>query len=290
MWQPASRIGKGRAWPYCFARRRKAKHYTTESKDLHMPMEAVAQYLSTTFVQTEGWCSPHLWQAIQPLSDFQNSKGVTNPIAEIGVYHGKFFIGLMKTRPGGTHYAIDSFGKHVANLDRAGDGDLEILKVNIAMAGEDLNSVVFLQCDSMSITHGEIDTIRAITGGFSMFSVDGCHIAAHTINEFRIAMELTIPEGIIFVDDYCNPDWPGVQEGMAKLYFHDDPRFIPLLFTSSKLVCCHISHHRTLLNLVKSFVEQNFPDTTIKAVRRFGYDTLNLYPNRKTAKYLAAKS
>lgn len=244
-----------------------------------MSIEAVAQYLNGPFQHTEGWCIPQLWQAIQPLSEFQTSKGVTNPIAEIGVYQGKFFIGLMKTRPAMHHYAIDVFSMQEFNLDGAGKGNLEAFKNNIAKTGEDTSSVVFLERDSMALTRANIEAIRGKTKGFSMFSVDGCHMVEHTINDMRIAMELTIAQGVIFVDDYYNANWPGVQEGVAKLYLLDSPRFVPLLYSCNKLFLVHISYHRQLLSRVQDFIRKHFPETGMKLVKRFGYDTLSLHPS-----------
>ena len=55
-------------------------------------------YLKKQFQSVKGWCSPHLWQAIQPLHELQNSLGVRAPIAETGVFYGKLFIGLLKTK------------------------------------------------------------------------------------------------------------------------------------------------------------------------------------------------
>ena len=254
-----------------------------------MAFEALSQYLNTAFHQTEGWCIPQLWQAIQPLSEFQTAKGVNNPVAEIGVYQGKFFIGLMKTRPGLFHYAIDVFSMQEFNLDGAGKGNLEAFRTNVIKAGEDVNAVVCLERDSMTINHSAIEAIRAKTKGFSMFSVDGCHMVEHTINDMRIAMELTVPQGVIFVDDYYNANWPGVQEAVAKLYLLDSPRFVPLLYSCNKLFLVHISYHRQLLGRVQAFVQKYFPDTAMKLVTRFGYDTLTLMPNGQSGKYLATR-
>lgn len=254
-----------------------------------MSFDAVSHYLHTSFHQTEGWCIPHLWQAIQPLSEFQTLKGVANPVAEIGVYQGKFFIGLMKTRPAQFHYAIDVFSMQEFNLDGAGRGNLEAFRTNVTKSGEDINSVVCLERDSMALTRGQIEAIRGKTKGFSMFSVDGCHMVEHTINDMRIAMELTIAQGVIFVDDYYNANWPGVQEAVAKLYLLDSPRFVPLLYSCNKLFLVHISYHRQLLARVQSFMQKHFPDTGMKLVTRFGYDTLTLHPNGQTGKYLATE-
>ena len=53
-------------------------------------LESVNQYLHEQLKTIDGWCSPHLWDAIYPLSRLIGP----GPIAEIGVFEGKFFAGL----------------------------------------------------------------------------------------------------------------------------------------------------------------------------------------------------
>src|SRR5580704_7195743 len=103
-------------------------------------------------------------------------------------------------------------------------------------------------------------------------------------------MEVTKPQRIIFVDDYYNPNWPGVQEGIAKFYLSNSARFVPLLFTCNKLFLCNLSYHKMYLDLVSRFVRQNFPDTRIKLVRRFGFDTVTVLPNFKSSQYLVLEA
>jgi hypothetical protein len=56
-----------------------------------MNARAVQTYLDGHFKNVQGWCLPQLWQVINPLANELHAKGIRNPIAEIGVYHGKFF-------------------------------------------------------------------------------------------------------------------------------------------------------------------------------------------------------
>jgi hypothetical protein len=251
-------------------------------------MDAVRSYLHGTFPRVEGWCIPQLWQSIQPLHDVQVRNQVGGPVAEIGVYHGKFFLGLMATKGERSNYAIDVYSMQRFNLDGAGVGSLERVQDNVRAAGLDLEDVVFLEADSMALTRRDVEVIRERSGGgFSMFSVDGCHTVEHTTNDAGIAMELTRPGGIVFIDDYYNPHWPGVQEAICKLYLTSSPRFVPLVATCNKLLLCHLSYHEEYLAHVEEFVRANFPTTRVKAVQRFGYDTLTIAPDVQNGPYLA---
>jgi hypothetical protein len=243
-------------------------------------MQAVKEYLDGPFNSIQGWCVPHLWQIIQPVHEFQLSIGCNRPIAEIGVHYGKFFIGLVKTKqaPKG-NFAIDVFDLQQFNLDKSGKGSIERLEKNLQACGVPRESVEILRSDSLALSEDELRNIEQKSGQFSLFSVDGCHMVEHTIHDTRLAMRLTASEGIIMVDDYQNPSWPGVQEGVAKLYFTDTPKFLPLLYTGQKLFLAHISYHATYLELIVAFLKKNHPETTIKYVRRFGYDSLTIAPD-----------
>lgn len=250
-------------------------------------MDQVRDYLHGAFTQVDGWCIPQLWQAIQPLHEVQERNGISGPVAEIGVYHGKFFIGLMKTKSTARNFAIDVFAMQRFNLDGAGEGNLEKVRSNISMSGSSLEDVHFVEADSMALTSDDVRRIREESqGGFSMFSVDGCHDVEHTINDTEIAMQLTMPGGIIFVDDYYNANWPGVQEGIAKMYLTGAPRFVPLIATCNKLILCHLSYHGEYLSYLAKHMRDYFPDTRIKPVRRFGYDTLTAIPDLANGKYV----
>ena len=250
-------------------------------------LRTVREYLNNGFRDVQGWCTPHLWQCIQPLHELQAKVGVDLPVAEIGIYHGKFLIGLLKTKnaPSG-NFAIDVFDMQQFNLDGSGKGNLDAFLANLDANAVRRDAVEILRADSMSLSDREIDKIHERVGAFSLFSVDGCHLVEHTVNDIRIAMRLTAPEGVIFVDDYYNEDWPGVQEGVAKLYYTDCPRFVPLLFTCNKLFLCHISFHKQFLAYVAAHLKAHFPATKTKRVMRFGYDTLTVIPDVRSSDYL----
>ena len=239
-------------------------------------------YLATQFSRIEGWCNAHLFGGIAACHQYQRLHEIDGPVAEIGVYHGKFFIALASLKTGaGIHHAIDVFDMQEFNLDGAGKGNLSIFRTNCNNAGFAEGDIATVRADSMALKHHDLSAIRSVADEFSMFSVDGCHRVEHTINDIRIAMKLTSPGGIIYVDDYYNAHWPGVQEGVAKLYFFETPRFVPLLFSSNKLFLCHISRHESYLDFCRSFLLENYSNWRFKEVERFGYNTITLSPDIK---------
>ena len=239
-------------------------------------LDEVNSYLSTGIHKVDGWCIPQLWQCIWPLYREIGD----GPIAEIGVFEGKFFTGLAKTfGPGGAHAAIDVFDMQEFNLDKAGVGKKDVFLKNVAAHGVDADRVTCFQRDSLTLNTRDTQAMHEQFGGFKFFSVDGCHEVLHTMHDARFAMSVTDPAGIITIDDYMNPNWPGVIEAVAKMYLLDEYPFVPLLFTCNKLFLCSRSYQDRYRQLVWNYVRTHFPKTRMKEVTRFGHRTLTVLPN-----------
>lgn len=235
-------------------------------------------YLQTGIHKVEGWCIPQLWQSIWPLRQAIGA----GPIAEIGVFEGKFFIGLAKCFAENRHdaVAIDVFDLQQFNLDGAGVGKRDKLLENCAAQGVD--KVVLRRADSLTLRQSDAEDIVARSGKIKFFSVDGCHEVLHTTRDIEFAMSVTCDDGIIAVDDYTNPNWPGVSEAVAKMYLMREFQYVPLLVTCNKLLLCSASFHRDFLKVVQDYVSTNHKTTRMKRVKRFGYETLTVQPNLGT--------
>ena len=238
------------------------------------------RYLDGPFDEVQGWCIPQLWQAIEPLAEAIRDNGDPGPIGEIGVFHGKFFIGLAHTMGAEAgNIALDVFDMQEFNLDGAGKGNKAIFAANLEKCEVPADAVEMIAVDSMGLTADDASDYRRRTGGgFSLFSVDGCHTVEHTINDVGFAFQVIRRDGIIFVDDYYNANWPGVQEGIAKLYHNQAPRFVPLLYIANKLFLCNLSYHQSYLEIVTSHLKTHFPDTRFRDHSRFGYRCLSIFP------------
>jgi hypothetical protein len=234
-------------------------------------------YLSDGIHRVSGWCVPQLWQSIWPVAQLIGD----GPVAEIGVFEGKFLIGLTKTfgtdaQNMGT--AIDVFDMQQFNIDGAGVGKLDVLKTNLDSHGVGSENMHYVKADSLALTARDTDTFLDRTGQAVFFSVDGCHEVVHTVNDIEFAMSVTANRGLIAVDDYTNPNWPGVQEAVAKMYLMRDFVFVPLVVTCNKMLLCSYSYHAAYLQAIHSYIEENHPTTRMKRVKRFGYDSLTVMP------------
>lgn len=249
-----------------------------ENEDVRTRREVLNTYLSDEINEVKGWCIPHLWQSIWPLAQHIGS----GPVAEIGVFEGKFLIGLCKTfgtSASNRAVAIDVFDMQQFNLDGAGVGKIKALEDNLETYGVGTSGVDLLRVDSLTLGPRDTTSLLEAYGGFRFFSVDGCHEVAHTVNDIEFAISVTAPQGIIAVDDYTNPNWPGVQEAIAKMYLLREYSFVPMIVTCNKLLLCSYSWHKIYLDLVHAYIKEHHPSTRMKKVRRFGYDTLTIQPN-----------
>ena len=248
-------------------------------------MMSLREYLGGKINEIEGWCMPHIWQCIEPIDKMQKAAGPDLPIAEIGVHHGKFFIGLALTKPSAAgHLAIDVFENQQFNLDKSGCGNREALQENAQACGLDLErNLRLLSRDSLSLTPADAAELGQ---SFSFFSMDGCHDALHTYRDLDFAMQVTHPSGLIFVDDYYNEDWPGVHEGVAKYYFTNMPAFVPLAYSLKKLILCHASLHSVYLAALHAHLHDHFPKTKIKVTERYGWKTLTVKPEMSCRVFL----
>ncbi|WP_082610182.1 class I SAM-dependent methyltransferase [Bosea sp. Root381] len=249
------------------------------------------RYLTEQYVNVEGWCWEYNWQPIQFLAQRQSELSQhIGPVAEIGVFHGKFFIGLnlLKAKSRFTHTVIDVFdmqqfsmsgeGKRIRVPKNISDQQLDKFKFNAVSAGIDVDALCIIKSDSTNLLSREIEAAINNYSKFSFFSVDGCHEFTHAYSDLNLAMEMTDHNGIIFMDDYLHARWPGVHEAVAKMMFCGAPRFVPLYYVHNKLAMCHVNLHNDYLEGLFRFLTERHPATTVRRVTRYGWPTLTIEP------------
>jgi hypothetical protein len=93
-------------------------------------------------------------------------------IAEIGIHHGKSFIGMLNCAPNFKQaLAIDVFDDQGKNYDKSGSGNLEIFKKHLKNANIE-SKVIIHEGSSLQLTSSIVSTkLKPI----QVFSVDGCH-------------------------------------------------------------------------------------------------------------------
>jgi hypothetical protein len=257
---------------------------------IDVPIHDLRRYLTTQFERVEGWCWKYTWQPLEFIDARQRELGAHGPIAEIGVFRGRFFIGLASLKSDAcSHLALDVFDLQEFSMSGSGtrinvpkeisNQLLSSFRDNIQVAGIRPDAVTIIRRDSVSTTAREIERQIPKFQKFLFFSIDGCHEYTHAYHDLNLALELTATHGLILVDDYLNARWPGAQEAVAKLYFGSAPRFVPLYYVYNKLALCHVNLHQDYFEGLVAFYAKNYPKAHVRAVTRYGWRTLTIEPS-----------
>ena len=243
---------------------------------------ALNLYMKNGFPYVEGWCSHHIFPFLQYMSDFQKARQMKGGACEIGIHHGKLFIGLHNlTTQGESSLAIDVFDNQSLNIDKSGKGNLEQFKVNVNSFAARPESIEVMEKDSITLSIKDLFDIEARLGKFRFFSIDGGHTVQHTVNDFKVAEQLICNGGLVIVDDYLNQDWPGVCEGVARLFLLDCPKLVPFIIGAGKLVFTTISFYQEYFKLSADWLKKRSSKYASKKVLMYGYDVVSWSPIKK---------
>jgi hypothetical protein len=237
-------------------------------------MSSLEKYWRSGFNEVQGWVNPNLLECMTLLGDLQHTHKITGNVAEIGVYHGRFLIALSHMGASKA-VCIDVFDDQSKNLDGAGEGDLSTLKQNISRYGSRDTSYEFIKVDSIALTATDKLKIMTNLGPFKLFSVDGCHTLEHTHADLLTAQEMLCPGGVVILDDYMQPHWPGVTEAVHLLYQRGVPRIRPFLYSSHKLFFCGVGWHS---EFIRAAHERSWGGRDARVVPMFGSPVLTIYP------------
>ncbi|MGV0715352.1 class I SAM-dependent methyltransferase [Mycolicibacterium sp. XJ662] len=191
-----------------------------------------ARYRAVGHRVVTGFLEPEVLLLLDALNSAQRAKQVSGAVAEIGVHHGKLFIGLrLLQRPGEKSVAIDIFGDQDLNVDGSGHGDLAKFVNNVNLWSS-MDDVVIHQGDSTKLSP---QTLRDLAGGdIRFFSVDGGHTDEIVYSDMKLAEATLADGGIVIADDVFNQQWPGVAVGTLR-YLQEGARLAPFLIGFNKV-------------------------------------------------------
>lgn len=182
----------------------------------------------------DGWLSALDASLIALTGIAQHERGVTGSLGEIGIHHGRLFILLGLLAAGDERcFAIDIFDRQHLNVDKSGSGDEAVFRKNLDRFGVPQSRVAVLKESSTAI--GWADIQRAAGAPARIFSIDGGHTASITANDLAIAETGLAPGGVVIVDDYFNPEFPEVSEGV-NAYLLGGSRLAPFVIGDNKLL------------------------------------------------------
>jgi hypothetical protein len=165
------------------------------------------------FHRIEGWFSYDAALMFMAYHQLLGAHGIGGNVLEIGVHHGLSTIAMAALRaPAAKLYVVDLFESlQFQNTSRSGSGNREIFDRNMhEFFGETAGFLMPIVSAS-----GSLDP-SAFPGEFSFCHVDGGHSRAETLRDLELSASLLMPGGLVALDDYFNPEFPGVCEGAVE--------------------------------------------------------------------------
>jgi Methyltransferase domain len=184
----------------------------------------------------KGWLSEIDNTIIEIILVHQNKIDIRGGTAEIGLHHGKSFIPLcLHLKTGERAYGIDLFENQRLNFDASGNGSKDRVIKNLARFGIEQDSYVL---DGRSSDQVKSQDIQELAGKIRFFSIDGGHWEEIVENDLNLASELLIDGGVIAIDDYLRPDWPGVASGFHAWYLANKSEYQIFAIGFNKAYLC----------------------------------------------------
>lgn len=216
----------------------------------------ITKFHTEVYPHVSGWLQGSVLWSLCEVAAFQESIGVRRASCEIGVHHGRFALALEAITPDSEAvYALDVFERQDLNIDNSGLGDRATFEKNVASYARNARRVEVVALDSTSASAAAF--FRKIEGSVSLFSIDGGHTRAHATCDL-LSSELAICDGgVVYLDDYFNPGWPGVTEGLLE-YWKGSHRLLPVASIGGKLILAHMSFAARLIKHMRdSMVRDN---------------------------------
>ncbi len=158
--------------------------------------------------------------------------GIRGSTLEIGVHHGASAIGVAALRgPGTSFVAIDLFEElQGSNVSRSGLGDRAIFLANMERVHGDVSFLTVIASPSSRVTPDQLGR------HFSFCHIDGGHSDVETYSDLALCTQITMPGGLIGLDDYFNPSFPGVSEGTVRFMEKNPQELRPLAIGYNKVL------------------------------------------------------
>lgn len=233
-----------------------------------MQKSFLQRYLGEAYHEIEGWFPFDAALLFMAYNQLLGKHGAPGHVLEIGVHHGLSTIAVAALRgPGKRLVAVDLFERQQhLNVSTSGEGSRTLLERNMRRFHPDLKFLRTLERDSRTVTPADLGE------GFSFCHIDGGHSRQETYHDLSLCAAVTVEGGLIALDDYFNPDYPGVCEGAVEFLVKHPGKLRPLAVGYQKIL---FSKGRQDFDYNREFL-QAFPNLPHKEVEMWGVPTLLL--------------
>ena len=198
----------------------------------------------------EGWFFPQDMMSLAVLNTIQSKNNIKGNIIEIGVYKGKSFSFLSHLiKENETLFGYDTFPEDYYESTK--------------LALEKYGAIVKFELIKADTSELNDDDIKAkINGkGIRILHIDAGHEYHEVLHSLLSFSPYVMDAGIIVMDDYQDPEFPGIEAAVLDFCEIDRPRrFIPFFSGGNKIYLC--STH--MANIYQQFIlsSENFKDSS----------------------------
>ena len=212
------------------------------------------------FHRIEGWFEFDAALLFMKYNQIAFKPGELGNVLEIGVHHGLSSIAMAALRgPGKQLTAIDLFEKQQKkNVSGSGSGDRGHFEKNMREFYPDPAFVRVIARPSGELAPSDLGS------GFTFIHIDGGHSPEEVYNDLKLCHDVSEDGGLIALDDYFNPEHPGVCEGAVEFALRHPGCLRPMIAGYNKVLFQKPRNTSTDLN--ESFLKA-FPDLEYKTVR-----------------------
>lgn len=198
---------------------------------------AVSAYLEEGYDRVPGMSARFAAAICARLLRLQTEQGVSGPVAEIGVFEGRFLIALAHAlEPGEVALAVDLFEWPDAGVQ-------ERFEANATRHGIGPERRVTVKADSGTMAPADL-IAHARGERLRLIHIDGEHSRAALTKDLALATACLAEGGLIVLDDMLHPGYPTLM--VAVQHFLDaHPNIVPLciidresVVAATKFVLC----------------------------------------------------
>lgn len=181
-------------------------------------------------------------------------------VLEIGVHHGLSTIAIAALRGVGKQLmAIDLFEKQQKkNVSGSGSGDRGQFEKNLREFYPDSAFIRVIASPSGELMPADLGS------GFTFIHIDGGHSPEEVYHDLKLCHDVSADGALIALDDYFNPEHPGVCEGAVEFSLRHPGWLRPMVAGYNKVLFQKARDTPTDLN---SAFLRAFPTLTHKSVR-----------------------
>jgi hypothetical protein len=230
-------------------------------------------YLANGYAKVPGMSSRYAAELAVALIGYQAAAGVAGPLAEIGVYEGRFFIAMaLAAARNEPCVAIDRFDWPDSAIEAR-------FLANCENAGIPTTHLLTLKCSSGDLTRDSLG--RALGSPARFLHIDGDHTYTALQHDLDLSAGNLAERGVIFVDDVLHPLYPELTLAVADFLYHSPEFRLAAIVDreSFSAACKFILCRASALEEVESWINRHAAAQTYRKRARFcGHRALILRP------------